>query len=253
MKMYGLEMPEKIFGIDSALIGAFMPLLGVILFIIVSVNLVVVPKFEEFSTLNTKLSTTENQTARTLEKTKYLQSVNQEDLKRDADFISSALLPESNSYFLVGVVGKVASKYGFQIDSFVINPGKISEAPKVGTDGVVKIPVTLSLVGPTSRHLELIDGMETSLPILSIDTFDMKSDNGVSRLDLKVLAFYVESRSKVDINKLTLSELSLKKEEADLLSKIGQYTIWDNLSSNTLQKGQGVEFKDYGRLDPFSP
>lgn len=250
--MYGLDIPEKLFGIDSALIGAFVPLLGVILFIVVSVNLVLVPKFEEISELNTKISTTENQTAKTVEKTRYLQSVNQEELKENADFISSALLPETNSYFLVGVVRKVADRHGFQVDSFMINPGKISESPKAALDGVVRIPITISLIGPTAKHLELIESLETSLPILSIDSFDMKSDGGVSRMEMKILAFYVESRSKIDINRLTLSELSLKKDESDLLSKIGEYTIWDSLSSSSNETKKEMEFRDYGRKDPFN-
>lgn len=249
MKWHGLEIPEKLFGLDSALLLTFLPLLGVVLLIIVSSNLFLVPKFEEFNTLRDQAAGLNSQTGKLLEKITYLQSVDQDELKKNAHFISSALLPQKNAYLLVGVVRRIADKYGYQIESFLVNPGKVNETDDKKSKNGQMVPVTVTLIGPGDKYLELIKGLERSLPILSLNNFEMKKSAETAKLELQVSAYYLDAEGKVDINRLSLSDLTLKKEETALLKTLSEYTKLEAAGDGEIRVGN---FKPYGRTDPFS-
>jgi hypothetical protein len=256
MKIMKIDLPEKIFNLETSLLVLLAPILGLVLLIIVSINLVVMPKIGDYQGMVAKLTELEGQKKITNDKTVYLQSTDQLELKKQTARISSALLPEKNAYLLIGVVRKIADKYGFQIDSFMINPGKFSnnegqEASSTSKTGVAKIPISLTLMGSSSNYFNLINGLERSLPVLSIDSLELQSTGNVTKIDLKVSAYYLESSEKYDINKLTISDLTLKQEENDTINTLGEYTVMENMGDSDL-KITGKEFKKYDRQDPFS-
>lgn len=162
-------------------------------------------------------------------------------------------MPQRNAYLLVGVVRRVITKFGFQVESFLINPGKVaSNVEKVAsskTKGVSKIPVKIVITGPKTGYLDLIKSIEKTLPLLSINSFKMSSLGSLVKLDLEIAAFYLDDNAAFDINKLTLADLTLKKEETDLVTSLATFEI--------LEKGEGdiaapiPEFKKYERKDPF--
>ncbi|MFA5895154.1 MAG: hypothetical protein WC851_05260 [Candidatus Shapirobacteria bacterium] len=251
MKKFSIDIPDKVFGIDSPNIITFVPLLVIIVLVFVSINMVFIPKIDELSSMQNNLTDVQRQTQTVLEKTRYIQSIDPAELQKNADFLSSALMPHKNSYLLVGVIRKVITKFGFQIDSFLINPGKISDevAKTSSVKGVSKIPIRVVITGPKTNYLDLIKGIEKTLPLLSISNFKMSSLGTLVKLDLEISAFYLDDSSLFDINKLTLSDLTLKKEETDLVTNLSSFEI--------LEKGEGdiaepkVEYKKYDRKDPF--
>ena len=252
MKWAALEIPDRILGIDSANVVIFIPLLVVMLAVIVCVNLVFVPSVDNLLATQSNINSLQKETQTILEKTRYLQSIDPAELQKNADSLSSALLPQKNAYILVEVVRRVIAKFGFQIDSFLINPGRVdSNSVKTTVNkGVLKIPIKVEISGPRSGYLELVKSIERTLPILSITSFKMTSAGSLAKLNLEISAFYLDDTVKFDMNKLTLSDLTLKKSETDLMNNLGNYEILekgeDGLSKPTM------EFKKYQPRDPFN-
>lgn len=249
-----INIPDKLFGVDSGLILVFLPLVGLILLLVMIFNLVAVPKFTDLLETLKKIELAKAEIAQINAKKNYLLSINQEELVKNERFVSNSLLPEKNSYLLVNIVRKIADKYGFQLDSFLVKMGSVKEgeAGKVVGDGTAKVPVKLTLIGPTNRYLELVNGLERSLPILSIDTFSMSVIRDLVVLDLTLSSAYIESKLEVNPNKLSLAELTMTKTEADLLLRLSdEFTVVENLDmAEAMLKGQG--YQKYSRKNPFS-
>jgi hypothetical protein len=181
-------------------------------------------------------------------------SVDQGELKKDADYMVNALLPQKNSYLLVGMVGKIIGNYGYQIDSFLINPGEVAkkdDQPKIS--GVAKVPVSISIVGPADKYLDLIKGLESSLPVLSLDSFEMRNDSSAAKMTLTISANYIEADSTFDVNKLTLADLTLTKDESNLITKLSQFTMLGNAGGIESGFNTSKSYVKYNRTDPFNP
>lgn len=250
-----LPIPEKILGVESEMMTVFVPLVVVVIVAIVGFNVIVVPKFNDYLEMKQSLTVLNNNHETVLNKVRYLQSVDSNELKKNSDFITSALLPQSNAYSLVNVVKKIADKYGFQVESFLISPGKLSKevTPTTKTAGVSKIPIKVSLVGPKTAYLDLLKGLERSLPILSLNSFKMLSQDTVVKLDLDISAFYLQDGLKFDINALSLSDLILTKGETDLLSTLNTFDQVENLGDLVTKTGEKIDFVKHTRIDPFNP
>ena len=109
-----------------------------------------------------------------------------------------------------------------------------------------KIPVKLTLIGPKENYLALVKVLENSLPLMSIDEYEMSSSGGVATIDAGVSAYYLKSVSNLKIENLTLADLTLKQEESDLLSKIKEFKMM------SVEKiGESGTFVKYERTDPF--
>lgn len=255
MKLKTLNIPATIFGFETALLIVFMPIVVVMVLMVISLNLVIIPKISELNEVNGKLKNLEGQKKTIIEKRDYLLSIDQEELKRNSDYVNNALLPQKNGYVLVGMIRKIADKYGFQMDSFSIKPGELTKDPNqpvTNKTGVAKLPINLVVIGPTKNYLDLINGLENSLPILSLDTLKMKNTNESSKLEMSISAYYVEDKTKFEIDKLTLNDLTLKKEESDLLSKLSNFVVVENFESLESQLDTSKDFVKYERIDPFS-
>ena len=126
MKISKLNLPEEIFGMETSLLVLFTPILGLIILILISVGLVISPKISEYQEMSGQYKTIEAQKKQLLEKERYLQSIDQEELNKNSSFIANAMLPQKNSYMLVEMVEKIVAKYGYQINSFLVAPGEIS-------------------------------------------------------------------------------------------------------------------------------
>ncbi len=254
------KMPEKIFGISSSLIRLFFLPLGILVAFLISLGLIILPKFESISNLNRSIKTTKSQIKSVEEKRAYLVSVDLDELTKNESYLSSAVLQEKNSYLLVGVIRSIADKYGFQVKSFSINPIKIKEGEsstnslKVATkDVATKMPINVILSGPESKSLELVKAMENSLPILFIDNFDISTRFGVSDLELTISSYYVPDKTDLISGNLTLTDLKPTKEEIDLLNQISQFERNDSLiKSLNDQTSEDKSFVKYQRENPFT-
>jgi len=183
------KMPETIFGIETRMINLFIPPLGLLLVILMSVGLLLMPKVEEINKNNALNKKLKSEVADLTAKYNYLATVDQEDLMTNADFINKSILPEKNAYLLVGTIRKIADKHGYYMDSFSVSPGELETEEAEGETikgNVMKIPLSLNLMGPKENYMGLVEGIEKSLPILSLDEFEMNGKQG-----------YVEIKSEI--------------------------------------------------------
>lgn len=248
------KMPKKIFGIEQELIKLFLIPIGLLVVFLVSFGLVIIPKIEEIKSNFDQISGLKSQIKLNEQKKNYLISIDQEQLNKDASYLNQAVLREKKSYLLVGVIRSIADGFSYRIKSFSLNPGTLkegfSEKLKISdNDLAIKMPIKLTLVGPSNRNLDLIKSLENSLPILFIDRFDSKTISGISELDLVISSYYLPERSDYITGNLTLNDLRLTSKESDLLMKISEFKGNSILSSESDLK---KEFVEYERSDPFS-
>lgn len=248
-----MKLPEKVFGVSVSLLRLFVIPFLVLLGFIISFNLVIMPRFSELSGVNKSIDLVEKQTDMTIQKINYLSSVDQEQIKLDADSLESAVLQEKNSYLLVGVVRGIADKYGYLVNSFSIGSIDI----KSGQDSIrladknvaVRLPLDVSLSGPTDKKIELLTAIEHALPILFIDDLKMTNDGDDSTLAMTISSYYVADND-LSINDLSLSDLIPTTEENDLLKTIGSFSRVSDGSSFGI--GSTLPFVKYERVNPFT-
>jgi hypothetical protein len=242
-------LPEKIFKVNRDLILVWVKPVVLGLVFLISFGKILMPKISEIQTILKEIKKVGTETKAVNEKTAYLLSIDQEELNSNSSLLASGILPEKNAYLLVTIIRKIATNYAFEISEFSISLGdlkKTEEAKKTNTD-YEKVPVKIVLSGRRDRFLELVSGLERNLPVLSVDNFEMNSEGEVANIELTVSAYYLSETKKVNPETLGLAELTLKKEEAELLSKIKEYKPYnDGVSLNN-----SVEAKTYQRDDPF--
>lgn len=245
------KLPDRIFGLEKSLLTLFLPPLVLILFFLISLNLVLIPKINEIQNINKKVSEINSKTDKISEQIKYLNSIDPEELQRNADFLDNAVLKNKQSYLLVGIIREVANKFGYQIEGFSLAPGELKGdgiKNKTSLGNMTKMPIDLLLDGPKDKSLELILALERTLPILFIDSFEIDAGENITKLDLIVSSYYIGDEVNVDTNNIALSDLILSNEESALLEKISSFS---KIEEN--QSGVGTtEFKQYQRENPFS-
>lgn len=246
-------MPDRIFGVSSQLIKLFLPLLGVVLFLLTSMGWLILPRIESIKLLKSSSDTVKKQIASINEKRDYLISVDQSQLKQDEEYLSSAVLPEKNSYLLIGILRDVANKYGYSISGFSLSIGDL----KGGKESLVvakkneatKMPLNIELSGPTDKLIDLIKGFENSLPILFIDKLETSKEATNTIIRMVISSYYIADKVDLSSENLALSDLKLTKDEADLLTKISQFE--KNVSLNDINNFGGGTFVEYDRANPF--
>lgn len=250
---FNLNLPDKIFGLEKALLVLFLPPIGLIFLFLISLNLILMPKIAEIGGIKTKINDFSSKTKKIEEQNKYLMSINQEELKKNADYLDNAVLKDKRSYLLVEIIRGVANKFDYQIESFSLTPGELkgedSTKSSISQD-TVKMPVSLLMIGPKEKSLELISALEKTLPILFIDKFETKNSGSLSKLDLVVSSYYVKDSVNLETNNLSLSDLILSNEEKDLITKISSFT---KIEGNNQNGTESSSFQQYQRENPFSP
>jgi len=247
-----MDMPDKVFGLEFALLSVFAVPAMMLLMFLLSLSLVIMPKVDEIKKIKNDRLAIEKKRELVRTKRDYLMSVDEAELKGKAEFLEKAVLAEKDAYMLVGLIRDVAGKHGFYVQGFSVSPGEISNKEEkvttaskaVSTD---RIPISFSVAGEKERYLEFILALEKSLPVLAISKFEMTSSQNLAVLDLVVTAFYVEEKSEYGKIDLNLSDLILNQEEEDLLAKLGKYEL---LGTKIGVNGEG-DFVEYNREDPF--
>ena len=244
----GLNLPEKILGYDSRIVMLWLEpfVLGVV--ILFSMILVIVPKINEIPQRMAQIKSLKTKTLDVNQKNKYLQTIDQEEIKNNALKLSMGLLPEKSSYLLVGVIKNIAAEVNYAVDDFSLSmvTDKNSTARK-GNLNFEKLPVILTLIGPSDNYINLVKAIERSLPIISIESIDMRSgQDGVSIVKLSVTAYYLPDIPKVNFENLSLADLTPNQDELNLLLKINEYKSMTVEASN-----KDATFTKYVREDPF--
>lgn len=247
------QMPDTIFGISSSLIKLFLVPLAVFIFFLTSIGWLISPKIESIKSLKESSNSVKSQIISIDEKRNYVLSVDQFQLKQDANYLSSAVLPEKNSYLLVDIIRGIISKYDYNITSFSLKIDELKgdgESLKVAEKNITtKIPLTVEVVGPTEKFVDLINGLENSLPIIFIDNLETSKQGDNSILKMLISSYYVADNSESDSEKLTLNDLKLTKDEADLLARISQFD--NSVSLDGLGDLEVGTFVEYDRDNPF--
>jgi Tfp pilus assembly protein PilO len=251
-----LKMPNEIFGIETGLLKLVVIPLVLVLVSMVVFFIVVVPKIETIGTTNIGIADIEQKTNKIKEKSSYLMSIDQNEIKRNTDYLTAAIMHESNAYYLVNVVRSIADKYGYQVDSFSVSPGKINpnqtEAKSDKLTAMV-LPVSLTIVGSSDKYLDLMLAIERSLPILSVNKFDMKNKGDSStEIDLQVSAYYVGDNVELNLANLSLADLTLSKEESGVVSKISGFEKIAGIDNLLNTDGSAKKFVKYDRTSPFN-
>lgn len=240
---------DKIFGMDVALAVLWLEPVGLAFILLLSIGLVIVPKINESLAKMTEIKSVSAKIEEINQKRTYLQTVDQEEIKNNALKLGAGLLPEKSAYLLVRIIRNVAIEAGYSIDDFNVSMGdvKTDDSKKKDNTNYDKIPVAVTLMGPAENYLTLVKSIERSLPIMSIDSFEMSSGgDGVSKIKLNVSAYYLRDITNIKLEALTLADLTPSQKEMDLLSTIGEY------KAMAVQGSSGNEvFTKYDRADPF--
>lgn len=244
-----LKIPDKLFGLESALLILFLqPLLLVGLFFL-SLKYIIIPRVDEITQVKSEINKTLLSTNKLNDQVAFLASVDQEELKKNTEYLDSAVLRDKKSYLLVEIIRKVADKYDYSIEGFSLTPGEIKEEEeRVSLKNMIKMPVSLVLYGPEEKTLELLLALEKTLPILFIDNYKTTNIKNTTKLDLTVSSYYLPESSDANTNIISLNDLILSKEESALVEKISDFIKIDLGQDNN----QETEFKKYDRKNPFN-
>lgn len=253
--MSDTNINKKIFGVETVFLQLLILPIGVLILFIVSLFFVVIPKISAFQDISKKADNNNKMTEAVQEKIKYLSSINPNDLKQNADRLNSAIFAEKNSYFLINIIRVIADKYEFQIQDFSLSPGEVKQEDKTvvktAVDAVTKIPVDIVLVGPKSKYLDFIEAIEKNLPILSMDSFQLASEQDSIKLTLTLVSYYIPTKDNTDISKLSLADLMLSKDESDLIKELANFNKIPTAAVGIgASNNQG--FIKYSRPNPFS-
>jgi len=252
-----IVIPEKIFGINSNLIKLLIAPIILTIIVLVVINSVMLPRIKDIGVVNKDINKVLAETKKIQEKINYLESVPQDELKKNEGLLASSMLYEKDAYYLVSVIRNIADRYGFMIQGFSISPGKVTGSDQSNKNenknANKKVPVTLSLMGPKSKYLDFINGLENSLPLLTLDKFEMKGKASIAEMNLIVSAFYFSNESSAEVKNLTLNDLKLDVKQVELLKQLSSFEnnrdVLKKVEAQTATRS-GIL---YGRNNPFIP
>jgi len=251
-----IVLPEKIMGVETAMLKQLIMPIVLVVVLAMILNVVVMPKYRDIKKLSANIKKVKTETQKVTEKLNYLNSVPQDELAKSEELLAGSMLYEKDAYFLVSVIRTIADKFGYVVSGFSISPGKIKSDVNLVTDkkkAAKTLPVTMVLLGPKEAYLNLILELEKSLPILSLDKFEMKSKTTVAELNLIVSAHYFGSEASQEVKNLSLSDLKMDKKELDLIQTLGGFS--NNRQMLEVAQSQVATRSGiiYGRDNPFIP
>jgi hypothetical protein len=256
MKGLNLKLEGKLFGVEVDLWRILTLPVGVGILFLVFMIKIGLPGVADINDKWSKIGSNDRERKQIETKKNYLLSLDQEQLKKDIDYLNMALLQDKDSYFLVNVIKGVASDYDFRVESFAISPGEVGQAEEVNSkakrNDLSKVTVKMVLLGTEAKYLDFIGGMERALPILQVENFNLKNRSDIIEMELTVSSFFSTEASEIKSKALSLSDLTLTKEESSLVGKLSEF--------KKMGKGVGEEgrlinegkYVDYQRLNPFA-
>jgi len=239
------------------LIKLFLVPILIVIGLIVMFGLIINPQIGTIKTNFGKITELQKQTKLIRDKVDYLSTVPQAEIKKNSDLLANAILVEKDAYFLVNVIRKIADRYGFEVQSFLVSPGKMGDVEDKSVkkvNGVEQLPLNVTLFGPRDQYLEVIKAIENSLPIMAIRKFEMKNSLANSEMSMIIAAFYIKDDDS-KITNLTLADLKLNESELKLFKTIEKFDNNGAIVKMAMQvpisTNSGVI--RYGRENPFIP
>ncbi|MFA5828204.1 MAG: hypothetical protein WC841_02500 [Candidatus Shapirobacteria bacterium] len=246
-----MNLPDKVFGIEGNLLVIYIWPVILVIIVLISINVVVTPRIEQMNSMKGESSKFAQKTKDLREKIAYLTQVDQAEMKSQAESLESALMNGKDSYYLVNIIRRISEKHGFVVESFMISPGTVSR-----NEVEPKLPIKVVIVGPKEGYLGLLLGIERNLPILSIDSFNVRSVGQVMELTLDMSSYYLSEKTVEKSANISLADLVMKQEETDVLKKLSAFTPIEDTPRAKIELGESDEkktFVKYDRKDPFNP
>lgn len=243
---------QKAYGVDVWKIKASLPLALIGLGIIISFSLVFLPKIKQVKDFGIERKKTEAKIVDVNQRRAYIQSVDDAEFKKRHETLLMALPESKNIYFLLNVVSDIVSDYGFNVDSFVLSPGDLKNEDSQLKKDMSKLDFNIVLVGLKDRYTELINGLENSLPLLSINELGSKSvSQEFVEIELSLSTYFANSDDDIDVSKLTYKDLLMTKEELAVLERLDGFKRIEGLFLEREGLDSGKEYIEYEISDPF--
>lgn len=250
MKKVKNLLPDKLFGKDTLILTIWMvPVLIIIIFLIIFV-VAVMPRINSIKSVYGQAKKVIVETKTVNDKRIYLSTLDQEELKSKSLLVENGVLSEKNSYLLIKIISKVVADFGFTVGDFSVSLGDLKSIDKaVAKFDYQKVPVEVAVSGPKANFLPMVAAIENSLPVLSIDNFNMTSTGDVATIKISVSAYYLPDWNQAKLESLSIADLTPNKDESDILTKIGGYKYYG--ASEAEIGRQKENFVPSNRVDPF--
>lgn len=242
---------KKVFGLEFWKIKILIPLLGIVVVILMSYGLVFAPKLDQIREFIKNNKQMNSKTEDINQRRAYIQSIDDAELIAKKEILLMALPESKDIYFLLNVMSGLVSEYGFTVDSFSMSPGELKENLDSTDGGVSSLKFSVNLVGPSSKYVELINGLENSLPILSLNGLESESiSSEFVKIDLGLTTYFVFSKDEVDIEKLTYKDLLMSQDELTVLERLNSFRKIEDLFLDK-NSGGGKQFQEYEIRNTF--
>lgn len=243
-------LPDKLFGKDVGILLVWaVPGLVMIVLILIFVG-IVVPKFDQVKSLFGQIDKVTSETKMLNEKRVYLLSLDQAELKSKSVLVENGVLSEKNSYLLIKIISKIVTGFEYQISDFSVTLGDVKEIDKSSIKfDYQKVPVEVVVSGPKANFLAMVSGIEKSLPVLSIDNFNMVSNGEMATIKMSISAYYLPEWTLGKLEGLSVTDLTPNKDESAILSQIGGYKYYGATEGEIGKSNQ--KFIPSDRVDPF--
>jgi len=243
-------LPDKLFGKDVAVWLVWSMPVGVMIILMLIFARWVVPQIIDIKGLFNQIDKVVNETKVLNEKRVYLLSLDRAELESKLTLIENGVLSEENSYLLVKIISKIGADFEYQVSDFSVTLGDIKEVAKKSTKFEYQtVPVDVVIVGPKANFLAMINAVEKSLPVLSIDNYSMTITGDLATIKMSILAYYLPEWTQNKLEALSLTDLTSNNDELTVLSKIDTYKYY-GVTEGEIK--QGVQkFVPSDRVDPF--
>jgi len=249
----------KVFGIlDVAFLKLLLLPAGVTLFMLSTISILFTPWIDNIKADSVTTNDFLKKNEKLQEKISYLKSIDPKNLEDNAIKFNDAIFAEKNSYFLIDVIRSSGDEVGFSIANFSLSPGEVKQdsnsaaSKKVATNNSAqRIPVEVSMIGPRDRFIEFIERLEKTLPVLSIDELQMRTEQNMMKLDLTISAFFVPTNTDKKIDTLELADLTLTADEKNLVERLGEFKKAKSLERKTVTATSSADFVKYQKANPF--
>lgn len=243
-------LPDKLFGKDVGILLVWV-VPGLIMVVLILIFMgIVVPKFDSVKSLFGQIDKVTKDTKLLNEKRVYLLSLDQAELKSKSALVENGVLSEKNSYLLVKIISKVVADFGYTIGDFSVTLGDVKEIDKkTAKFDYQKVPVEVVVSGPKANFLAMVSGIEKSLPVLSIDNFNMVGSGEAATIKISISAYYLPEWTLGKLEGLSVTDLTPNKDESAILSQIGGYKYYGATEGEIGKSNQ--KFIPSDRVDPF--
>ncbi|MFA7300934.1 MAG: hypothetical protein WC069_01305 [Candidatus Shapirobacteria bacterium] len=243
-------LPDKLYGQDVGVLLVWAGPVSVIIVMMLIFLGVILPKITEVGELYSKINKVDNEIKLLNEKRTYLLSLDQADLQSKSTLVENGVLSEKNSYLLVKIISKVVSDFGYSVGDFSVRLGDVKEVDKKSIKfDYQKVPVEVIINGPKSNFLAMVSGIEKSLPVISIDNFNMTGANDVAEIKMNVSAYYLPDWTQTKLESLSVADLTPSKDETLILNRIGSFKYYGD--SNAKIGDIDQKYVPLNRNDPF--